>query len=53
MGRLWTSEDFKNRYAVDDVKFVDEVSNYFIYIFLFALNFMQIEPLLFDFHYVI
>lgn len=26
MGRLWTCNDFKSRYGVDDVKYVDEVS---------------------------
>jgi len=29
LGRLWTSNDFKNRYGVDDVKFVDELSTFF------------------------
>ncbi|KAG4069734.1 hypothetical protein HA402_008572 [Bradysia odoriphaga] len=29
MGRLWTPSDFKNRYGVDDVKFVDELSTFF------------------------
>lgn len=25
MGRLWTLNDFKQRYSIDDVRFVDEV----------------------------
>lgn len=28
LGRLWTCNDFKTRYGVDDVKYVDEVSGY-------------------------
>lgn len=27
MGRLWTPDDMKQRYCVDNVRFVDEVSN--------------------------
>lgn len=25
MGKLWTCDDFKNRYGADEVRFVDEV----------------------------
>lgn len=36
MGRLWTANDFKNRYGVDDVKYVDEVSKIKLFVELLA-----------------
>lgn len=37
MGRLWTCPDFKTRYNVDDVKYVDEVSNFYLIIFVWFI----------------
>lgn len=34
MGKLWTCDDFKQRYCVDEVRYVDEVS-------LFILNYFE------------
>lgn len=30
MGTLWTPDDFKERYQVDEVRFVDEVSKKYL-----------------------